>query len=135
MSHRVFPRSLLSLLLLWQLLASVLAHPLPVASHAMTGEVAIIATNNIEAAEHCAEHQNVMHSEQLANAQLHDEAQSQLMTHPCKSLCKCPCAGTPALAAALPVLGLSRPDALLLVPSTPGYGAAVPAKLLRPPIG
>ncbi|MGC3980901.1 MAG: hypothetical protein QM808_06570 [Steroidobacteraceae bacterium] len=159
MSNRVTSRYLLSLLILWQLVASALAHPLELPVHSAPQAVVVDMTVALSAVsesmeEHCAEHQ---HMSADADHQMDMESDSQAMDmhamqgdqyydlnghdssghasqHPCKSACKCPCAGTPALVASLPTLAVSKPEGIVLMPMTLAPRSMAPAKLLRPPI-
>ncbi|MGC4091996.1 MAG: hypothetical protein QM756_29750 [Polyangiaceae bacterium] len=139
MPKRLFTRSLLSLLIVWQLLASALAHPLELPVAPVQGSVTaeqdvqpmamddMVAMDEMTMEEHCAEHP-------LAHADSQAQADQTGMNHPCKSACKCPCAGTPALMAALPTLAMPRPEGLLVLPMHLAHPLTVPVKLLRPPI-
>jgi hypothetical protein len=108
--------------MLWQLLASVLAHPLPVtAVHDERATAAVRAENSAEH-EHCAD------------AGMTPAAERAMQPHACQSACKCPCAGTPALAFALPIVAAALPEHPLGVSAFTSLSAPLVANLLRPPI-
>ncbi len=120
---RLLPRSLLSLLMIWQLLASVLAHPLPVAmaGHADMNRVVASAMQS-----DCPHHPQASMTSVPAD---HTDT-----GHSCHSGCKCPCAGTPALMFVLPTLPAALPEHPLDNINFQSLPLAPVATLLRPPI-
>ena len=131
MPRRHLHRSLLSLLMIWQLLASVLAHPLPVAMSAHVGMHSSAIDMAIDAVammpSDCPHH----HSQQLQSAVPTDDHQAG---HACHAVCKCPCAGTAALMFALPSVSLAVSDSPLMLVDFYNPPLAPVANLLRPPI-
>lgn len=151
MPNRALSRSLLSLLILWQLLASVLAHPLPIAPAQAPADPVIEAVATSEMAmddcPHAAHHD---HADMLTAAQqpesqaTHDQTthtdhqsdapSAQHSGHSCQTACKCPCAGTPALGFSLPDFSAALPGSTCSVVDTSVLTAPPLANLLRPPI-
>ncbi len=141
---------MLSLLLIWQLLASVLAHPL----HGIPADV---PGSSIHSDRHAAGHgsvtapkmssgmshheSNLMHMsdmmpchEMQADQVSDSDAGSGLGHHAGMTECKCPCTGTPALMPQSPTLSMSFTPALTPVMKAIPLLASIPGKLLRPPI-
>lgn len=130
MPPHTVPRILLSLLMLWQLSASVLAHSI------METPKATAVTS-----EHCHEQmQNMGNASmdlQMQNSAAHAPSHSHgspLHSDGCKSGCKCPCAGTPALSFVLPAAVIAAPEALSASLFVAGFDSTSLANLLRPPI-
>lgn len=117
MMHRPLSRLLLSLLILWQLLASVIAHPLPASLNESAS-----AINMQMHSEHCAQHPSDNDS---------------LLKHQysgCGANCHCPCAGTAALTMTLPMMPPPMAATLIdVLPDTVEH-SYLPAMPLRPPI-
>ena len=136
MSHRILPRCLLSLLLVWQLLASALAHPLQLPQRADDSAVSHAMRVSAAAMEDCPQHHQAMMQDEVAGetAGMAAADADDLARHSCKSACKCPCPGTPALMAVLPALEASPPQSFLLLPQPAAPLLSVSARLLRPPI-
>lgn len=136
MSHRILPRCLLSLLLVWQLLASALAHPLQLPQRADEAAISHATQMNAAAMEECPQHHQAMMQGEVAGETtgLAAADADDLVKHPCKSACKCPCAGTPALMAVLPALEAMPLQSFLLLPQIAAPLLSVSARLLRPPI-
>jgi hypothetical protein len=113
--------------MVWQLLASVLAHPLPVAmgAHADVDHV----TDASMVSNDCPHHH------QQAATDGHPVTADQRDTgHACHSGCKCPCAGTPALMFVLPTLPVAVSEHPLGSADFHSLPSAPVASLLRPPI-
>jgi hypothetical protein len=108
--------------MLWQLLASVLTHPLPITAVHEGSAAAVIRAENSTEHKHCA------------HAGMTSAAERTMQPHACQSACKCPCAGTPALTFALPVVPTALPDHPLSVSAFASLSAPLVANLLRPPI-
>lgn len=140
MSCRV-RRVLLSLLMLWQLFASAFAHPLGlVQPHETTRHISALhqAVPCHEAADApdvgMEEHVMVQTPRIAADT---DEALSwhaDSHANSCKSMCQCPCSGTPALSFAIALVAPSVHDSSYAVEWTDGVASQSPSKLLRPPI-
>lgn len=115
--------------MLWQLLASALAHPLPIAAdthHSGHHEMSQTLTATVMA-DDCP------HQQQQPPLKNHapDEKDTG---HACQTACKCPCASTPALTFVLPTLPqmvASTPVSHIDFHSLPHSAIA---NLLRPPI-
>jgi hypothetical protein len=131
MPHRALSRSLLSLLMIWQLLASALAHPIQVPDARHADQVAMMAA--MPEHPHCAQAASHDHTGDHAGMLMTEHAAGH--AHCCQLACKCPCASTPALAIALPVMPAASPDHALSMVSFSSLPAPPVANLLRPPIG
>ena len=129
MPRRICSRTWLSLLLIWQLLASALAHPLDMAMPAAAHP------EHLHAIHHAEVIQTEMAMSGILTAQ-HDAVAMQDVgvKHPCKSVCKCPCGGTPALMRAAPSVAAPLPEAYIRLPQPMLAPNTVINKLLRPPI-
>lgn len=130
MPRRALSRILLSLLMLWQLSASVLAHPIM----GLEGK----SEQAVEtSAEPCHEHLDGMDMSDMDMQQMDHadrEPASSIHTDGCKAACKCPCAGTPALSFVLPTGVIVAPEAIAPPLFTSGFESPSLAHLLRPPI-
>lgn len=111
--------------MIWQLLASVLAHPLPMvaAEHADMGHAVASQMQS-----DCPHHHMQASLTSVPAADHPDTG------HSCHSVCKCPCAGTPALMFVLPTLPGVLPEHPLDNVDFQSPSLAPVATLLRPPI-
>jgi hypothetical protein len=134
---RACSRSLLSLLMLWQLLASVVAHPLPVAT-AAHAEIDQTSHAAVMPADCPHEHMQMSDGERAADIQNDHHAGAADGAHhtgnSCHSACKCPCAGTPALAFIASDVPGTVPEHPVSAPEFQSLLFAPVASLLRPPI-
>jgi hypothetical protein len=130
MPGRFLSRILLSLLMLWQLSASVLAHPIMELSPQTT----------TPSTEHCHEHSQAVSGStagiETPNGLSQATHHHGVSTHSdgCKAGCKCPCAGTPALSFVLFAGVMATPESQTFPAFNAGCESASLANLLRPPI-
>jgi hypothetical protein len=110
--------------MLWQLGASVFAHSImgAQASEALAAAEAPCHDMDMSGMEM---DQSAAHDTETAPAQDHGD---------CKSVCKCPCAGTPALSFVFPVTAPAAPNASATAVFAADFDSVSLANLLRPPI-
>jgi hypothetical protein len=113
--------------MVWQLLASVVAHPLPAAMSAHVGVDGSAIDAPAMMSSDCPHH----HAQQLQSAAQTDDHRSG---HACHAVCKCPCAGTAALMSALPSVSVAVSDSPVMHVDFYNPPLAPVANLLRPPI-
>lgn len=122
-------RLLVCLLVLWQLSASVLAHPIEGLQAAVEAESAVAAP--------CHEHMNAMshdHRSAGETAAADTEHQQSPAHDGCKSSCKCACANTPALSFVLPQNAPIVPGDRISPQFLHSIDTLSPGRFLRPPI-
>ena len=131
MSRRCVSRYLLSVLMLWQLFASVFAHPLGLSQQATA------TAQSTMGAEHCHEHAlhlPEMNGMDMSGVRVDADHAQAMHGDSCKSACKCPCAGTPALSFVLDFFAPVCHEAVYAAALTDGIASQPPSKRLRPPI-
>jgi hypothetical protein len=116
------------MLMLWQLFASAFAHPLE-----LPQRFDQTLTHAASEPKPCHEHAMGMNGmDDMSTNATHTE--SSMHQDSCKSVCKCPCGGTPALSFSIAFVPTAYSNAGSTVALPEGIASQPPSKLLRPPI-
>lgn len=133
MPRGTWSRLLLCLLMLWQLGASVLAHPID-GLQAAAAPAVETPCHEHDMHEHDMDAMSDHHRSAGETAAPDAERQQAPAHDGCKSTCKCACANTPALSFVLPQNVPVAPSLRILPQPLHSIDALSPGRLLRPPI-